>query len=157
MTAAEFRRDVVLPFVAGMASLAWLIYVMRSERYPEWVPFLALPGVFYANWKLAPFMWGWRKEGEDMGWNTNAGEFAQAVTEFETALPGFWWSVGQCSVGAHASCAVDGKGSQAGLLDGVQAGEPYDSGFHCDTIGGTPAEALRDVMRQAVEYMQRKG
>jgi hypothetical protein len=88
------------------------------------------------------------------GWNTDAAEFAKAVTEFETALPGFWWSVGQCSVGAHASCAVDGRGSQADLLIGVKAGEPLDDGFHCDTTGGSPAEALRSVMQQALAYLE---
>jgi hypothetical protein len=88
------------------------------------------------------------------GWNTDTRDFARAVAEFEAALPGFWWSVGQCSVGAHASCAVDGRGSQAALLDDVKGGEPLDAGFHCDTRGGTPAEALRDVMRQATEYLR---
>lgn len=89
----------------------------------------------------------------DNGWNTDAGEFAKAIQLFEAALPGFWWSVGQCSVGAHASCAVDGNGSQSDLLDGVKAGQPFDSGFHCDTSGGSPAEALRDVMEQAMAHM----
>lgn len=88
-----------------------------------------------------------------MAWNTNADDFAAAVREFERELPGFWWSVGQCSVGAHASCSVDGKGDQSVLLEGVRAGEPLDTGFHCDTRGGSPAEALRDVMTQAVEYL----
>lgn len=87
-----------------------------------------------------------------MGWNTNEIELADAIHEFERSLPGFWWSVGQCSVGAHASCAVDGSGEQQHLLDGVKAGDPLDAGFHCDTKGGTPAEALRNVMRQALEY-----
>ena len=90
------------------------------------------------------------------GWNTDTQDLARAVAEFERALPGFWWSVGQCSVGAHASCAVDGSGSQKELLDGVQAGEPYDEGFHCDTTRGSPAEALRDVMKQAVSHMTMK-
>jgi hypothetical protein len=89
-----------------------------------------------------------------MAWNTDTADFAAAVAEFEAALPGFWWSVGQCSVGAHASCAVDGKGVQAHLLEGTKAREPFDDGFHCDTRGGSPAEALRDVMRQAVEYIE---
>lgn len=88
-----------------------------------------------------------------MSWSTDAAELAKAVSEFEAALPGFWWSVGQCSVGAHASCAVDGSGVQADLLDGVKAGHPYDGGFHVDTNGGSPAEALRAVMRSAVEFM----
>lgn len=85
-----------------------------------------------------------------MAWNTDTDDFAAAVREFEQKLPGFWWSVGQCSIGAHASCAVDGKGDQAALLDGIKAGDPLDSGFHADTHGGSPAEALRDVMMQAL-------
>jgi hypothetical protein len=90
------------------------------------------------------------------GWNTDTHDFAQALSEFEAALPGFWWSVGQCSLGAHASCGVDGKGCQGDLLKGVKAGEPLDAGFHCDTLGGSPAEALRDVMLQAVDYLRSK-
>ena len=86
-------------------------------------------------------------------WGTDALDMAQVVREFETALPGFWWSVGQCSIGAHASCAVDGSGVQKDLLVGVKPGEPLDEGFHCDTQGGQPAEALRDVMQQALEYL----
>jgi hypothetical protein len=91
-----------------------------------------------------------------MGWGTNTQDFADAVADFERELPGFWWSVGQCSVGAHASCAVDGNGIQSVLLNGVKAGEPLDAGFHCDTNGGSPAEALRDVMQQAVEYLAKR-
>jgi hypothetical protein len=100
--------------------------------------------------------WRFRKTAaprRSVGWGTDPVAFAQAVADFEAALPGFWWSVGQCSVGAHASCAVDGKGSQAHLLEGLLAGEPLDEGFHCDTTKGTPSEALRDVMRQAVEHL----
>lgn len=90
------------------------------------------------------------------GWNTDTQAFAKAVAEFETALPGFWWSVGQCSVGAHASCAVDGRGCQGDLLSNAKTGGPLDAGFHCDTQGGTPAEALRDVMRQATEHLSQR-
>ena len=90
------------------------------------------------------------------GWNTDTADFAQAVADFEAALPGFWWSVGQCSVGAHASCAVDGRGVQADLLAGVKQGQLFDAGFHCDTDGGSPAEALRDVMQQALDFIARK-
>lgn len=86
----------------------------------------------------------------DGGWNTDTQELTAAVKEFEAVLPGFWWSVGQCSVGAHASCAVDGNGVQKQLLDGIEAGNPFDAGFHCDTHKGTPAQALRDVMQQAL-------
>lgn len=72
---------------------------------------------------------------------------------FEKRLPGFWWSVGQCSVGAHASCAVDGSGVQARLLDNIEKDDLFDSGFHCDTQGGSPAEALTNVMQQALAYI----
>lgn len=91
-----------------------------------------------------------------MAWNTNTEDFAAAVAEFERQLPGFWWSVGQCSVGAHASCSVDGRGDQADLLGGVKGGEPLDVGFDCDTDGGSPAEALRDVMQQALAYLAKR-
>ena len=92
-----------------------------------------------------------------MDWHTDAQALAEVIDEFERRLPGFWWSVGQCTVGAHASCAVDGSASQKHLLDGIKAGNPLDAGFHCDTKGGSPAEALADVMRQALEYLDRAG
>ena len=83
---------------------------------------------------------------------TDADDFAKAVTEFEAALPGFWWSVGQCAVGAHASCAVDGTWSPE-LIKAVFYADPLDSGFHCDKRGGSPAEALRNVMAQAITHL----
>jgi hypothetical protein len=79
-------------------------------------------------------------------------DLALAVAEFEAALPGWWWSIGQCSVGAHASCAVDGRGPPD-LVARIVAGAPLDHGFHCDTDGGSPAEALRSVMQQALAYL----
>lgn len=94
---------------------------------------------------------------QPLGWNTDVEDFAKAIAEFEQALPGFWWSVGQCSIGAHASCSVDFDGCQQHLLQGVEAGEPLDDGFHVDTKGGTPAEALRHVMKQAVDYLNERG
>ena len=87
-----------------------------------------------------------------MTWGTDTHDLAAAVSEFEAALPGWWWSVGQCSVGAHASCALDGKGPPK-LVAKIKFGEPLDDGFHCDTSGGSPAEALRNVMEQAVAYL----
>ena len=105
-----------------------------------------------------------------MTWNTDTADFACAVVEFEAALPGFWWSVGQCSVGAHASCAVDGAGVQKELIElipvnskglmidanGSPFEHPFNDGFHADTNGGSPAEALRDVMRQALKFISPK-
>lgn len=89
-----------------------------------------------------------------MSWNTNTKDFAMAVDAFEKALPGFWWSVGQCSVGAHASCAVDGNGVQAWLLEHSTPRDPLDDGFHCDTVKGSPSDALLDVMAQALLFLK---
>lgn len=94
-----------------------------------------------------------RAEQKD-GWNTDVAEMAKAVAAFEAELPGWWWSVGMCSVGAHASCAVDGNGPAAHMLDAVKAGHPYDAGFHRDTQRGAPHEALSDVMKQALAYIK---
>jgi hypothetical protein len=96
-------------------------------------------------------------EGLMVGCNTNTKDLAKAVAKIETALPGFWWLVGQCSAyGAHAACAVDGKGCQADLLKRVKAGDPLDRGFGCKTRGGSPSEALRDVMHQALKFLRNK-
>jgi len=94
------------------------------------------------------------KKRNTPGWGTDTDDFARAVAEFEENLPGFWWSVGQCSVGAHASCAVDGNGVQGDLLEHIAVGHPYDVGFHCDTKGGSPAEALRYVMNAALNFIE---
>jgi len=85
---------------------------------------------------------------------TNCSELAKSIAAFEQNLPGWWWSVGQCSVGAHASCGVDQFGVNGHLLQHIEKGHPYDEGFHCDTNKGAPHEALLDVMRQAMEFQQ---
>ena len=87
-------------------------------------------------------------------WTTDADDLAVVISLFEERLPGFWWSVGQCSVGAHASCAVDGSGCQKHLLEGVKVGHPFDTGFHCDTVGGSPSEALEAVMNEALAALR---
>ncbi|MGB0499333.1 MAG: hypothetical protein ACPGID_13420 [Rubricella sp.] len=80
--------------------------------------------------------------------------FPKAVEEFERLLPGWCWSVGMCSVGAHASCAPDGYGPAAHLLEEVKARDPLGDGFHVDTTDGLPHEALIDVMQQALAYLR---
>jgi hypothetical protein len=35
---------------------------------------------------------------------TDGNDLAAAIREFETALPGWWWSVGSCSLTRDASC-----------------------------------------------------
>lgn len=86
-------------------------------------------------------------------WDTDTEKLAMAVAEFECVLPGWWWAVGMCSVGAHASCGADSKGAAAHLLDGIEAGHPYDFGFHADTDGGKPHEAIAEVMYDALAFI----
>jgi len=57
-----------------------------------------------------------------------------AIVRIEKELPGWWWSVGSCSVSAHASIGPDIKGRDAHLLEHKQ----FDEGFHADL--GQPAE-----------------
>lgn len=73
-------------------------------------------------------------------------DLSAAIKEFEEALPGWWFSLGACSVSRHASCGPDMKGVDAGLLENKQ----FDEGFHCDDADGSLASSLRDVMRQAL-------
>lgn len=77
---------------------------------------------------------------------TDADDLAKAISEFERALPGWWWSVCSCSVSRDASCAPDRNGRDADLL----ASRDFDNGFHCDHSTGSAADALRDVMAQAI-------
>lgn len=75
------------------------------------------------------------------------GDLPEAIAEFRAALPGWWFSVGSCSVSRDASCGPDR----------AFVGEPmltlFDSGFHCDDHepGSTLAGSLRDVTEQALE------
>lgn len=73
-------------------------------------------------------------------------DLAAAVDEFERALPGWWWSVGSCSVSRDASCGPDRQGVDAALL----VHREFDDGFHVDASGSV-ADSLRAVMHAAVQ------
>lgn len=77
---------------------------------------------------------------------TVAGDLEAAIAEFRKALPGWWFTVGYCSLSRDASCGPDGR-----VLSPYPA--QFDSGFHCDDCDpdSTLASSLRDVMRQALE------
>jgi hypothetical protein len=79
---------------------------------------------------------------------TDTNDLIAAIKEFETALPGWWWTVGFCGVSRDASCRPD----YSRLEDQLEL-EVFDSGFHFDDIadGSTVARSLRNVMRQAME------
>lgn len=70
-------------------------------------------------------------------------DLVDAISDFETYLPGWWWSIGSCSASGDASCGPDVKGPDAHLLVGRNE---FDNGFHADLRDGTPADALREVM-----------
>lgn len=74
-------------------------------------------------------------------------DLASAIAEFQEQLPGWWFSVCACSISRDASCAPDLHGPDAHLLQ-VRT---FDEGFHADLVDGTLADALRDVMQQALQ------
>lgn len=71
----------------------------------------------------------------------NTQELATAIANFEERLPGWWWSIGSCSVSRDASCGPDRNGPDADLLEDAE----FSEGFHHDGAG-TVAESLRIVM-----------
>ncbi len=73
-------------------------------------------------------------------------DLAAAISEFQSALPGWWFSVATCSVSRDASCGPDRQGPDAALLE-IRL---FDSGFHVDLRDGSTAQALRNVMNQAL-------
>ena len=80
-------------------------------------------------------------------WNqTDGASLVAAIAQFETRLPGWWWSVGACSVSRDASCGPDLTGPDKALL----MVRRFDEGFHADLRDGSLADALRDVMEQAL-------
>lgn len=73
---------------------------------------------------------------------------AKAISVFRSVLPGWWFTVGECSVSADASCGPDRTGPDADLL----ANRLFDEGFHVDLPQpASMAEALTDVTAQAIE------
>ncbi len=79
---------------------------------------------------------------------TDTDQLGAAIRDFETTMPGWWWSVGHCQLSRDASCGPDHRV--------LGAEHPYcndkclDAGFHDDNPG-TLADALRCVMAQALD------
>lgn len=80
------------------------------------------------------------------------GDLPEAIAEFRAALPGWWFTVGSCSVSRDASCGPDNAYCDKDTL------AAFDSGFHCDdqASGSTIAGALRNVTAQAAAVAARK-
>ena len=84
--------------------------------------------------------------------STEAQRIADAIETFERTLPGWWWSIGNCSVSADASCGPDIAGPDAYLLDHAE----FDAGFHRDASQpANVADSLLDVMQQAINARSR--
>jgi hypothetical protein len=75
----------------------------------------------------------------------DAKKLAETIVEFGAKLPGWWWSVGCCSVSRDASCGPDRNGPDADLL----ADRELDAGIHHDGEGSV-ADSLRLVMEYAL-------
>lgn len=69
----------------------------------------------------------------------------EAIAKFRAELPGWWWTIGDCSVSADASCGPDRNGPDADLLQW----KVFDDGFHCDMCQpASPVDSLLDVLEQ---------
>jgi len=82
-------------------------------------------------------------------WHTSpATGLEAAIADFKVALPGWWFSVGECQVSADASCGPTRESEHIGL---VSVDRRFDDGFHADLPQpATMADALRDVQTQAI-------
>lgn len=72
-----------------------------------------------------------------------------AIASFRSALPGWWYTIGECQVSCDASCAPTGLSGDVALIpiDGR-----FDSGFHVDLAQpSTLAMALATVQAEALE------
>lgn len=73
------------------------------------------------------------------------------IEQFETLLPGWWWTMGNCNVSADASCAPTGEGPDAYLIAYRNHDERFDGGFHLDVLHPAhPADSLAHIMAEAV-------
>jgi hypothetical protein len=78
-----------------------------------------------------------------------------AIAEFKAALPGWWFTVGECQMTADASCAPTTESPDIAL---IRLDRQFNDGFHAGLPQpATMAEALADVVRQALEAKARVG
>jgi hypothetical protein len=88
---------------------------------------------------------------DDWKWRNPRGLEA-AIIDFKLALPGWWFTVGECQVSADASC---GPTRESVHLDLIKVDKRFDDGFHADLPQpASMADALRDVMAQAMSAIE---
>ena len=72
----------------------------------------------------------------------------EAIAKFKRALPGWWFSIGECQVSADASCGPTRESPDITL---IPRDDRFNSGFHADLPQpATMAEALGTVMQEAL-------
>lgn len=70
------------------------------------------------------------------------------IARFKTALPGWWYTLGECERSCDASCAPTRASADLAL---IPFDERFNSGFHCDLPQpSTLADALGAVMGEAL-------
>ncbi len=70
----------------------------------------------------------------------------EAIAKFRRELPGWWWSIGDCSVSADASCGPELNGPDAHLVKI----DKFGKGFDCDLRqSASPIESLLTVLEHA--------
>jgi hypothetical protein len=84
----------------------------------------------------------------------NTLELAIDISHFLSKFPGWWLTIGFEENGGRASCAPYGKGQPYGLQHHADSTDPMETGFHA--TADTTHAALRDVMRQAQEYLEKQ-
>ena len=71
-----------------------------------------------------------------------------AVAAFKAALPGYWFTVGECQVSADASCGPTTESPDIAL---IPLDRQFDDGFHADLPQpASMADALANVQAQAI-------
>ncbi len=82
-------------------------------------------------------------------WQTSyPDELEDAIFEFKRALPGWWFTVGECQVSADASCGPTRESDHIAL---IPRDSRFDEGFHADLPQpATMANALDTVLREAL-------
>lgn len=72
----------------------------------------------------------------------------ETIRRFREALPGWWFSLGECDVSCDASCAPTRQSPDLAL---IPLDDRFNSGFHADVPQpSTLADALSIVMMEAV-------